>query len=486
MMSMRGKCEGTMTTFSQYFHLNKQQFELDFVDVPIDNGDIALFVDPYAISKRVDNWSINCHNYIVSFFQDLLNHIRSGNSEKAKYMMSELKEPNQTRFGLSSGEKPRGRGIGKEQVELLYKSLAESTAVKTGFIKDLEECELLIEGISWDKISDIATNIIRNYLIDYTQGQCHLWNIPMNLVPSGALWKDDAWSNEYVELPVCPSGSIILVPKAIVRFKMEFNQQEYYQHFVLNYLQSEHMSANSSLCRTLKNGIKKPPYKKELKEINPLSKKYLYEFTKDHPEVLEKYKQAKSDFKLAETDVGIEAQSIDYNNLMDNLSLIPSGPEHASDYHNYIIGVLTAIFHPFLINPKKEHEIHEGRKRIDIVFENAAKEGFFYKLPNNKKVPSGYIMVECKNYSRDIANPELDQIAGRFSINRGQFGLIVCRSFDDKQLFIQRCRDTANDGRGFIIVLDDKDIVQLLTLKKQNKIKDINNFFENRYQELVM
>ena len=32
--------------------------------------------------------------------------------------------------------------------------------MKTGFIKDLEECELLITGISKDKISDISTKIM--------------------------------------------------------------------------------------------------------------------------------------------------------------------------------------------------------------------------------------------------------------------------------------------------------------------------------------
>jgi hypothetical protein len=36
--------------FAEHFRLNKSQAELDFVDVPID-GDIPLFVDPFAISR---------------------------------------------------------------------------------------------------------------------------------------------------------------------------------------------------------------------------------------------------------------------------------------------------------------------------------------------------------------------------------------------------------------------------------------------------
>jgi hypothetical protein len=483
-------------SFSEYFNLNKTQFELDFVDVPINNGDAPLFIDPYEISKRNDYWSIDCHNAIVNFFQYIIDRIRQGDDRNAKYALSELKEPNQTRFGLSKGENPSGRGIGGEQASDLYRALADSTAVKTGFIKDLEECELLIEGIGRDKISDITTNIIRHKLIEYTQEQCDLWNIPMQSIPSGFIWDDGnkKWINRYENFPICNGRSVLLVPKSISRFDIEFNHQEYYQHFVLNFLQSEHLDANSSLVRTLKDGTKRPPTKKTLKELNPLSKKFLYEFSKEHADVLQRYKLSKNVFIREITNEEIlslasekaEEQTRDFELLSEKLDSIPAGDADATVFHNHIIGVLTAIFYPYLTNPKKEQEIHDGRKRVDIVFQNSAHDGFFFELPNNKNVPSGYIFVECKNYSSDPANPELDQLAGRFSTNRGRFGVLVCRSFKNKTLFIQRCKDTAQDGRGFIIALDDDDIRKLLRLRKNKDTRGISNFLEERYKELVM
>jgi len=484
-------------SFSEYFNLNKSQYELDFVDVPVNNGDIPLFIDPYAISKRDDRWSVECHNAIVDFFQGVIDKIRAGKSDEAKYMLSGLREPNQTRFGLSIGKIPRGRGIGGDQAEILHHALSESTAVRTGFIKDLEECELLIEGISRDKISDITTNIIRHKLIEYTQTQCALWNIPTESVPSEMIWDHDnnKWTNHYVNLPVYNNKSVILVPKAIARFNIEFNHQEYYQHFVLNFLQEEHLSANSSLVRTLKDGTKRPPYKKALKELHPLTKQYLYEFSKEHPDVLKRYKQSKN-YQLQ--DISVEDLLLfifeesedeiagDFEKLAKGFDEISTGDSDASDFHNHIIGVLTAIFYPSLINPRKEREIHDGRKRIDIVFQNAAKDGFFFELPNTKGVPSAYIPAECKNYSSDPANPELDQLAGRFSTNRGKFGLLICRKFDNKDLFIQRCKDTAQDGRGFIVPLDDSDLKTLLGFRSTRDFKSIHNFLEERYQKLVM
>jgi len=483
-------------TFSEYFNLKKSQYELDFVDVPVNNGDIPLFIDPYAISKRNDYWSVDCHNAIVGFFQGVIDQIRQGNDKKAKYMLSGLREPNQTRFGLSTGKIPRGRGIGGEQTEDLYKALADSTAVRTGFIKDLEECELLIEGISRDKISDISTNIIRHKLIEYTQAQCELWNIQTNSSPSGLIWDsgNQKWTNDYMNLPVCGGRSAILVPKAIARFNIEFNHQEYYQHFVLDFLQSEHLDANSSLVRTLKDGTKRPPFKKTLKELHPLTKQYLYEFSKEHTSVLRRYKESKN-YALQEISVEDllriafdqrEEQKFDFDFLASELDSIPAGDDNAKKFHDHMIGVLTAIFYPFLINPKKEQEINDGRKRVDIVFQNAAHEGFFFDLPNNKRVPSGYIFIECKNYSSDPKNPELDQLSGRFSVNRGRFGFLICRTFNNKRVFIKRCKDTAQDDRGFIIALDDSDIKHLLDLRNKKDIGSINNFLDTRYRELVM
>jgi len=135
---------------------------------------------------------------------------------------------------------------------------------------------------------------------------------------------------------------------------------------------------------------------------------------------------------------------------------VQPGKAGAYYYHRAVGELLTALLYPSLSNCKMEKEIHEGRKRIDIVYDNIADGGFFDWVGKRYNCPT--VPVECKNYQRDLNNPELDQMIGRFSNNRGRLGIIVCRSFANKNLFIERCRDTAKEGNGFIIPLDDADL----------------------------
>lgn len=454
-----------MTTFSKHFGLGKSQGELDFVDVRL-NRDIALFLDPFAVSQRLDRWSQDSHAHLFAFFQKLVDYIRAGRHDEGRQLLMHLREPNETRLGLSRG-RPQGAGIGSYQADQLFHALQESNAVKTGFLSSLEECELMIEGIGWDKISDLTTNVIRGKLAQYTLEQCELHGVPTRQVALGPYFSMDAqdWVSEYLQLPVVAGRPILLVPKAVARFESSYDHQDYYRNFALNYLQAQHLAAGSTLVHALKNG-KRKVYKKDLEACFPCTKDYLFQFSKEHPEVLARYREHLVALEKGglHSIVEEEDESGLAGALRAALSSIDAGNAQASDYHKLMVGILEFIFFPILVCPRKEQEIHQGRKRIDIVMENSATSGMLYRLHAVRKLPCAFVAFECKNYTIEVANPELDQIAGRFSPNRGKIGFICCRRFEDRARFVERCRDTFKDDRGLVAPVDDVTVDSWLSL----------------------
>lgn len=485
--------------FSEFFRLNLSQYELDFVDVPLET-DIPLFIDPYAIAVRgvTDPWFALCTNDIVNFFGMILQAIQDGRDSDALTLLRRLPEPNQTHLGLSTGL-PAGRSIGNEQSIDLFDRLRASRAVQTGFLNDLEDCELVVPGIGRDKISDIATNIIKRRLLSYTKTQCDALNIPMIPVPQ-TYWQPEAntWTNDYVELPVTTTlvghqnvtQPIILVPKLIARLDLSFSHKDYYNNYVINYLQAEELRAGGSLARTLKSGRLRVD-KKDMKERHPLAKEFLYSFSTEHTEVLETYKRAvEPSGATSNEDIENrqpEPHEIDIDRFCDELAEIVPGRDAAAVYHRKILGILEALFfYPHLWHFEKEKDVDEGRRRIDISARNGSESGFFAWLRTQYGIFCPYIMIECKNYSEDPANPELNQLNGRLSAQRGMFGILICRTVEDKERMQARCRDFVTGQSHYILVLDDGDICELIHLMKSGGYESVSLHLDTLFSRMLL
>lgn len=216
-------------------------------------------------------------------------------------------------------------------------------------------------------ISDIATNIVRRDLVDYTQAQCELYGIPTTQVPFGPFWNPAnlRWSNDYTRLPVIGARPILLVPKAFVRWSTTFSPQTYYNKFVLEFLQAENLDQQTALVETLRSGRQRVT-KKALKEVFPLSKDFLSTFTEHHPGVLAEYRASLGiPVEIGDDDLveGFD-ETVFANVLIEALRRIPVGAAQATTYHRFAMGLLEFIFYPGLIYPQLEQEIHEGRKRM--------------------------------------------------------------------------------------------------------------------------
>ncbi len=480
---------------SQRFGLGKSQVELDFVDIDPDR-DTPLYLTPHTLGFRQDAFSAEAHRTVESFFRHFLDLMRDGQVDEARQLFAYLHEPNETCLGESSGS-PNGRGVGSRQAQQIFDSIVQSRAVQTGMVEHLEDCRIFIPGIDKDKVSDMTTNIIRGNLIRYTQQQCILHGIQMRAnTATGPCWSREncRWEQYHDDMLVIDDSPILLVPKGIVSFAKTFGMGKYHQHFVLDFLKAEQLRTNGPFVRRrqLRDGREKVTVsKQEIKDgIAPASKDFVTNFTLRNRDLFRGFREwaAKSDPSLKDEQIqpGINFNAV-LGHLREQLPLVPVGNDGATRYHHLVKGILEAIFYPRLISPFIEQEIHEGRKRIDIVFDNAADGGIFWRLHRVHNLPSQYIAVECKNYGREVANPEVDQLSGRFSANRGQVGLLLCRAVQDFDLLIRRCRDTYRDGRGLIIPLTDADLDRLLDEKMLNEdARPEDILLADRLRQIVM
>lgn len=473
---------------SEYFGLGITQSSLDFVDIDVIN-DVKVFIDPSAIQHLDSDWGNECVSLIQDFFQEVLNKIMGNEIEDAKNLLLLLHEPNETHLGVSRRQ-AKGKALGKILATEVLDSLRTSQAVTSGLLEDLEDTILLIEGVGPDIISDITTNIIRQLLIKYTQEMCHKYEIATEEFSSGPLWNPTLkrWGTNLVNLPGFEHKKLLFVPKIIVRKRIDYNPGEYYQHYLLERLQEVEISANSALVKLLKDGTKYVT-KKSLKQKYGEGKSVIVGLAKYYSETLDKYRQAKKESRseplsLEELVYSTNSKDPDWDNLLQDVLKNNPGTNDAKKYETAVENLLTAAFYPSLSYPKAQHRINEGRKIVDIEYTNLLSgDGFFSWF--GKNYPAPHVYVECKNYTSDISNPELDQIAMRFSPSRGKLGILVCRKFDDKVRFIQSCRDTALNQIGYILVLDDTDLEELVKLCKTKNSIGIFNFYKSKLDKII-
>ena len=166
-------------------------------------------------------------------------------------------------------------------------------------MEDIEDFRIFIEGIDKDKMSDMVSNIIKWHLIEYTQNQCKFWGIPLTSgVPSGHYWErnSQSWENKYTDMLIINNRKIILIPKRIVSFSKEYTPQQYVQHFILNFLQNEHLRLQTHLVQKRKNKkqtpfVTKKSIRKDIEKAMQIDKEWITKFTQEYPDVFADFKK---------------------------------------------------------------------------------------------------------------------------------------------------------------------------------------------------
>lgn len=282
-----------MTRVTDYFDLGMTQGSVDFVDVDV-HGDVPVYIDPTAIRNQAGDWADACVSLLQSFFESLLAAIAADDRRALESLIYPLVEPNETHLGSSQG-KSQGRSLGtRDKAQELLSSLRSSRAVSSGFLRDLEDSALMVEGIDKDIVSDITTCAIRNPLIAYTQKQSQFHGIPMELQDSGPAWDGAArrWVQAQVALPRAADDKLLLVPKSIVRVRLTVNKGRYYRGYLRPYFEAEVLAnPKAGLVRVLASKRVVVNFK-ALDAFLGTTKPAIIRNTPKHPEALERYKAA--------------------------------------------------------------------------------------------------------------------------------------------------------------------------------------------------
>ena len=205
------------------------QGEVDFV-IPRLDQDLPLCIDPFLLYKSRDDNLRGLHDQMLTLFRNAIACFREGKIREFQELIS-FPEVNEVGLGYSEGG-IRGSGLGQYLNRLLAETLAASEPLQDRGIKHIEELQLVSIGIGADRVSDIAANILKQYLIQYTQVQAQLWSIPIeSAVPINHYFDlgDFTWQDGYFDLPRNPLNGlpILLVPRRVVRLLPWINYDDY-------------------------------------------------------------------------------------------------------------------------------------------------------------------------------------------------------------------------------------------------------------------
>jgi hypothetical protein len=336
------------------------QYEVDFV-IPRIGVDIPVGIDPFLLYKSRDPQYRQLHEMLVAMFNAGITAIREDKVDEARQLL-DFPEVSEIGLGYTRNSR-RGSGVGTYLTALIIDTVVSSPPLKDRGIRHIEEMQLVSAGIGPDRISDIAGNVLKRFLISYTQRQCAIWDVPLESnIPISHIYNHSAqgWEDSYEDLPVSPADGlpILLVPRRLVRALPWINYDDFLRTEFSAYLAARRQSA-------------KKPSSSKLEVVT---------VTQKDINLVERYVRAR------ESQSAEARPSVDYIDedackeaelLKEKLRAIRPGREHAAEYQQLVLEILNYLFNPELIDGQPEVRTVDGTERRDIIFTNDSDESFW-------------------------------------------------------------------------------------------------------------
>jgi|SRR5690625_109740 len=211
--------------FSDFFCIDPEVLEeYGAFNISLIN-DLPLFIDPFLLFGSDKEEYQNLHQGILEYISFLKFKTESKKIDtpeiKAWYKFSEVK---QNWFGYSKvGNKGSGLGMefGKafsQNISKLFDDLGNEVITASSH---LEKATLFEIGVGRDNISDFTTNLIKNFLLDYTQEFAHS-NLDKKYTKKIKIervyfdYQLERWMPKAFTLPFIFGDYVLLTPKDIL------------------------------------------------------------------------------------------------------------------------------------------------------------------------------------------------------------------------------------------------------------------------------
>lgn len=456
------------------------QYEVDFV-IPYVGADIRVGIDPFLLYKSRDPRFAKLHSQVLDAFNHGVNLVRQKRFREAEnhFKYPEVKEIG---FGYSKTTK-EGAGVGEYLTSLIIQSLNDSPDLLARGIKHIEEMQLIAYGIRADRISDTIANLIKSFLIEYTQNQCAIWGIKLFTgVPVENIFDFDKgeWYDDYVDLPLSPfnDSPIIFVPRRIVRVLPWINYDDYFTSELKPYLRAQKSKRNKTGEKS--NNSESSDVNMHKSEAAVLSRRLVEKI--DNYVIRKENDASQAQPTLNYVDASQLCPQADA--LKKKLDKIKTGKDEASVYQHTVLEILNYLFNPELIDGKPEVGTIDGTERRDIIFMNDSDQSFWNYLRTEHS--SFLIMFEIKN-TDEVTNNYLAQTNTYLGERLGRLGFIVSRK-GLKEPQVRKAYSIYNDSspKKIILSLSDADLKAMLTQKCEGKnpMEYIRNIYRNFRQSV--
>ncbi|EBW7937106.1 hypothetical protein DQK01_05055 [Salmonella enterica subsp. enterica serovar Richmond] len=419
---------------TDHYGIHKSQADLDFA-IQFFDEDIPLYVDPFLLWKSPSLQDQALHTAITNSFNHLNYLMKKRREEEAADTLINLSECSEIGLGVSKSR--RGVKIGLKQANEILRLFNDVPEYSQFGFTHFEVIQLYVSDISKDRVSDIACNYIKSFLIDYTIEQSEINGIPMEGVILDAVYNYQKHSfdfNKKIRLPVNPKTKepLIFTPKRWLRFNPWINFEDYF----------------ASYC----------PRDEIFNPNEPEERVKILNFNRENYGVIEEYVKYKSRTSQDCQNDPLFSQIpvLSAKRKLAELLKLKTGKEDGADmrYEDLSADLLATLFYPHLDFANTQSRTESGRHIRDLIFYNNRDVDFLDEIFN--EYDNRQLVIEMKNV-KAIDRDHINQLNRYLQPNIGRFGIFLTRNPLPKAMY-KNTIDLWSSQRKCIIAITDDDL----------------------------